>query len=55
MKHNDIVRAIPTIGKLWKLSMSQLRKKNKELHHAYNGPNMTKAQLIMQITFHRDA
>jgi len=49
------LRDISLIIGLSKLSMSELRKKNRALERAYNGANMTKAQLIYQIAFLADA
>jgi hypothetical protein len=51
----NILEAIKDVIELSKLSMSQLRRKNRELERAYNGPHMTREQLIFQIVFLRDA
>lgn len=46
---------VKQILELGKKSMSELRKMNRNLEKAWNGPNMTKAQLIYQIVYYQDA
>jgi len=52
---NVLLSDLESIGELFKCSMSQLRKKNRYLERAYNGPGLTKAQLVYQVAFLRDA
>lgn len=50
-----VLRNIKGIGQLYKKPISELRKLNDENGRLYNGRELTKEQLIYQLTFLADA
>jgi hypothetical protein len=54
--HNTVsISDIREIIELSKLTINELRTRNRNLHGAYNGKELTKPELIFQLAFEMDA